>query len=72
MEAARRADNITIKAMASAAADRLANTPSIARKSYIHPAVIALAEDPDALPDAPDSPAGLRADERRLIALLDR
>jgi DNA topoisomerase I len=72
LEAARRADNITIKAMASAAADRLANTPSIARKSYIHPAVIALAEDPDALPDAPDSPAGLRADERRLIALLDR
>ena len=34
---------------------RLANTPTIARTSYIHPAVIALSDDPDALPDAPDA-----------------
>lgn len=37
-------DRLTVKAMATAAAQRLANTPTIARNSYIHPKVIALAE----------------------------
>ena len=35
---------LTVKAMALAAAGRLGNTPTIARNSYIHPAVIGLAE----------------------------
>jgi DNA topoisomerase I len=35
---------LTVKAMATAAADQLGNTPTIARNSYIHPDVIALAE----------------------------
>ena len=35
---------LTVKAMATAAAEQLGNTPTIARNSYIHPDVIALAE----------------------------
>lgn len=35
---------LTVKAMATAAAEQLGNTPTIARNSYIHPHVIALAE----------------------------
>lgn len=35
---------LTIKAMAAAAANSLGNTPTIARNSYIHPKIIALAE----------------------------
>ncbi len=34
---------LTLKSLAQAAADRLHNTPTIARKSYIHPAVLQLA-----------------------------
>ena len=67
-------EGLTIKTMAEAAADRLKNTPAIARASYIHPAVIALAdsEDPgwrEALVGA-DGPAELRQAERALLALL--
>ncbi len=36
---------LTVKAMAAAAAEQLGNTPTIARNSYIHPEVIALAEN---------------------------
>lgn len=71
LEAATRAETITIKGMAEAAAGRLANTPTIARNSYIHPAVIALAEAPDALPKKPETIAGLRQSECLLLALLD-
>lgn len=61
-----------IKALAEAAAERLANTPTIARNSYIHPEVIRLTEEPERCPaDAPEV-AGLRRDERRLLALLER
>ena len=60
----------TIKSMAEAAADRLANTPTIARKSYIHPKVIALAEDVSALPQDPRAADGLRVAERQLKDLL--
>jgi len=61
-----------IKAMAEAAAERLANTPAIARNSYIHPAVIALADAPERYPREVPEVAGLRLDERRLLALLER
>ena len=60
-----------IKAMAEAAAERLANTPAIARNSYIHPEVLRLAEDPSRYPEVLPEVAGLRADERRLLALLE-
>ncbi|RVV97519.1 DNA topoisomerase IB [Mesobaculum littorinae] len=64
------AEKVTIKGMSEAAAKRLANTPAIARTSYIHPEVIALAEDPEALPQDLPQIRGLREDERRLMALI--
>lgn len=70
LTAARTADKITIAGMAEAAAERLANTPTIARNSYIHPAVIALASSPETLPDKVPDISGLRLDERRLLALI--
>lgn len=72
LEAAAQAETVTIKAMAEAAAERLGNTPTIARNSYIHPAVIDLAEEPDALPETAPERAGLRLAERRLLALIER
>ena len=67
-------DTPTIRSMSEAAAQRLGNTPTIARNSYIHPAVIALAEDDDArnaLAQAdPADVAELRITERRLLDLL--
>lgn len=46
-EVARKAsERLTIRMMAEACAERLNNTPTIARSSYIHPDVIALAELP--------------------------
>ena len=68
--AAAAAETVTIKAMAEAAAERLANTPTIARNSYIHPKVIALAEDISKLPEEGPEIAGLRRDERRLLKLI--
>jgi len=63
--------------LADAAAERLFNTPTVCRKSYIHPAVLALADLPSARRAAlltglpcPEI-AELRASERRLLALLD-
>jgi DNA topoisomerase-1 len=68
---------LAIRTMAEAAAERLHNTPAISRSAYIHPAVLGLAElDPDLrlrrLRElAPSGPLRLRADERRLIGLLE-
>ena len=70
LEAVLGADGVpTIKAMAEAAADRLHNTPAVARTSYIHPDVIALAEAPREVA-VPDGPTGLRAAERALLGLI--
>lgn len=67
---------ITLRAMAEAAAERLHNTPAIARKSYIHPAVLALSDcPPEGLPDllGPADPVpGLRASESALLGFLSR
>ena len=71
------ADTLTIKSMSEATAARLHNTPSIARSSYIHPAVIALAEA-DALEradalgsiDLRRAPNALPTGEKRLIGLI--
>jgi len=56
----------TIKAKSEAAAQVLHNTPTIARGSYIHPAVI----DLQAPPPVPDGPDGLRQAERALLRLI--
>ena len=38
---------VTIKVLTEAVAERLGNTPAVTRKSYIHPAVLSLAEQQD-------------------------
>lgn len=55
--------------MAEAAAQRLHNTPTIARNSYIHPQVIDLCQTPQDLPDPPDIDDMTQA-ERELLAFL--
>ncbi|UWQ21755.1 DNA topoisomerase IB [Jannaschia sp. W003] len=62
-------EDVTVKAMADAASARLHNTPAVARKSYVHPDVIALAERWRPL-DAPEGPDGLRVAERSLLGLI--
>ena len=65
----------TIKGMANAASEALHNTPAIARSSYIHLDVIALAETPETLRIAMRRPPlaikGLRAEEERLLRFLE-
>lgn len=65
----------TIKGMAEAAAETLHNTPAIARSSYIHPEIIALADTPETLRRALRRPAldisGLRVEEERLLRFLE-
>lgn len=67
---------LTLKAMAEAASARLHNTPTIARKSYIHPAVLDLAgRSPDELALrlnglAPVPDCGLRGSEASLLSFL--
>ncbi|MCE6952546.1 DNA topoisomerase IB [Cereibacter sphaeroides] len=69
---------LTVKMMAEAAAERLHNTPTISRTSYIHPRILGLADlRPDdrmaLLADAPcaDDP-DLRSDERRMLGYLEQ
>lgn len=71
LSAAKKAETITIKVMAEAAAKRLANTSTIARNSYIHPAVIALAEDSSTLAGNIPDIRGLREDERHLLHVIE-
>jgi DNA topoisomerase-1 len=56
-------------------ADHLGNTPAIARKSYVHPALIAFVRGSEPVPDLPQSlPRRTRwmaAEERGLIAFLE-
>jgi len=65
----------TVKAMAEAASSLLNNTPAIARSSYIHPDIVALAEAPETLAAALRRPlagvSGLRAEEERLLRFLE-
>jgi DNA topoisomerase-1 len=69
---------LTVKAMATAAAGQLGNTPTIARNSYIHPDVIALAEDgAEERREKLSRPAGVRIAglsgvETALCAFLER
>ncbi|NIY71814.1 DNA topoisomerase IB [Marivivens donghaensis] len=69
-------ERLTIKAMAEASAEVLSNTPTISRKSYIHPDVLDLAEMPDRHKmlsgiTAPEM-AELRVPERKLLTFLGR
>lgn len=71
-------ERVTIKAMAEASAEELSNTPTISRKSYIHPKVLAIASDQMAAETAQSIASealprreGLRIDEQRLIGFLE-
>jgi DNA topoisomerase-1 len=76
-EAVRADGALRVADMAEAAAERLQNSPAIARSSYIHPAVIALAnltpEDRAVQLSRLETPSlsGLRACEPELIAFLE-
>ena len=63
------AGRASINDLAIAASTRLHNTPTVARNSYIHPAVIALAGEEECKFD-PIKKAGLFAAEQRLMGLL--
>ncbi|KAA0695591.1 DNA topoisomerase IB [Neorhizobium sp. P12A] len=67
----------TVKEMSEAAAEVLHNTPAIARSSYIHPGIIALADKERALTESDlqslhEPLRGLRAEENRLLDFLVR
>lgn len=62
---------LLLKTLLEEVAKALGNTPAIARKSYIHPAVLALAtEESAALPRLPRATRWLSREERGLIAFL--
>nr|WP_255553763.1 DNA topoisomerase IB [Maritimibacter sp. DP1N21-5] len=60
----------TIKSLSEAAAERLQNTPTIARNSYVHPKVVALAGTDEKLPKPVRLP-GLVTGEGALLAFLE-
>ena len=60
----------TIKAMAEAASERLSNTPTVARNSYIHPSVIDLV-GAEPLTIKMVRKSGLFAAEARLLSFLE-
>ncbi|MCL3882034.1 DNA topoisomerase IB [Marivita sp. GX14005] len=74
LDAALAGDKPTIKSLSEAAAERLHNTPSIARSSYIHPKVIDLvdlsARERERLVGAAEDRTGLRRREAQLLHLL--
>lgn len=65
-----------VKLICQAASERLHNTPAVCRSSYIHPAILALAEDQTpmerlfSLSSDKKGPRGLRMEEQRLLAFL--
>lgn len=64
--------SVTISAMAEAAAERLHNTPTVARNSYIHPAVIDIAQTETDVRNLKDrGQSGLRQGEAALIGFLE-
>lgn len=65
----------TIKQMCEAAAKVLHNTAAVCRKSYVHPAVLALSDPGETIPKGSANPkplAGLRADEAQFVRFLRR
>ncbi|TPP07041.1 DNA topoisomerase IB [Rhizobium glycinendophyticum] len=67
----------TIRRMCEVASDRLHNTPTICRSSYVHPAILALSDKETdlsavkAVVSASTGHALMRADENRLMAFLE-
>lgn len=69
---ARAKGRIKLKDMLAEVAQQLGNTPAIARKSYVHPAIIEAALDPNDLDWSLPRAAGLLSrEERGLLAFLD-
>ncbi|MGR3542273.1 MAG: DNA topoisomerase IB [Hasllibacter sp.] len=67
------AERPTIRSMTEAAAARLHNTPAVARRSYVHPAVIDMSQDgPPARGELRGGPRNLPDTERRLLRFLER
>ncbi|HVR91307.1 MAG TPA: DNA topoisomerase IB [Novosphingobium sp.] len=67
-------DQLGLKPLLDAVSERLGNTPAIARKSYVHPAVLALVERQDKWRKTlklPRETQWLSRHERALIDLLD-
>ncbi|MFP7570906.1 DNA topoisomerase IB [Marivita sp. S2033] len=75
LDAVMKDEEATIKSVSEAAAERLHNTPTIARTSYIHPAVIDLVDMPMDARQKRFAKAkertGLRRRESQLLHLLD-
>ena len=69
--------HLSAKDLGVVVAERLGNTPAIARKSYIHPAILAFCEDSEVqqklrqTASLPRRTKWLSREERALIALLD-
>jgi len=74
LEALRKSDKPSIKVACAAASAVLWNTPAIARKSYVHPAVLEIAASKDAAVLLASltkrRTKGLTASEQRLLALI--
>lgn len=73
-ELMRAGNDVALKPLLETVSDRLGNTPTIARQSYIHPAVLSLAEDADArasLSKLPRATRWLSRAERGLLDFLD-
>jgi len=65
---------MTLKALMEEVSDRLGNTPAIARKSYVHPAVVALVDRQQKWRKSlklPPKTKWLSSEERGLLALLE-
>lgn len=65
---------VPLKELLRQVSDRLGNTPAVARRSYVHPAVIALVDSQQAFRESLDLPRKTRwlsRHERGLIDLLD-
>jgi len=72
----REAEPPGVAGLGALVAEHLGNTPAIARKSYIHPAVLTIARDREALRELqglrlPRATKWLAREERALLALLD-
>lgn len=74
LEVLRKAPKPTIKLACTAASEVLCNTPTIARKSYVHPKILDLPAGGNVAQTIADLPdfklRGLSASERRLMALI--
>lgn len=75
LDAALETERPTVKLACEAAAAALRNTPAVCRKSYVHPAIIALlGDDPAPLAalrsEKPAGDTGLRQSEERLLGVI--